>query len=68
MDEPTYTDEKGNKIESSTMVRVIDIQRNNKILTALTIAVYIMILIVLWGIWKILSTGAVNTYIAQCVG
>ncbi len=45
-----------------------DIQRNNRILTALTIAVYTMLVIVLWVIWKVLSTGAVNTYISHCVG
>ncbi len=44
-----------------------DIQRNNRILLSLTIAVYIMIAIVLWGIWKVISTGAINNYIAQCV-
>ena len=68
MEEPNYTDNKGNKVEPSTMIKVIDMQRNNRILTALTIAVYIMLVIVLWGIWKVISTGAVNTYISHCVG
>ena len=44
-----------------------DIQRNNQILLALTMAVYILICIFIWGIWKVLSTGAINNYISACV-
>ena len=63
----TYKDEHGNVMERNTMVEVIDLKRNNKILAALTIAVYLGIVIVLWIIWKVLSSGAVNNYIAACV-
>ena len=66
--EPNYTDEKGNKVEPSTMIKVIDIQRNNKILTALTIAVYIIIIIGVWGIWYIIDNNVLNNIVANCVG
>ncbi len=62
-----YKDEHGNQIERKTMVEVIDLKRNNKILMALTAAIYMGIVIMLWIIWKVLSTGAVNNYIAACV-
>ena len=66
MEEPTYKDKLGNKVEPSTMVKVLDMQRNNKILTALTIAVYIMIAIVVWGIWYIISNNVVNNIVSHC--
>ncbi len=65
---PTYTDNEGNAVEPSTMIKVIDMQRNNKILLALTIAVYIMIVIIVWGIWYIISNNVVNNIVANCIG
>ena len=45
-----------------------DIQTNNRILLALTVAFYVALVIAVWVIWKVLSSGAVNNYIKTCVG
>ena len=44
-----------------------DLQRNNQILLAMAIALYMVVFITLWVIWKVVSTGAVNNYISACV-
>ncbi len=44
-----------------------DLQMNNRILLTLTMAVWMIIVIAIWVIWKVISTGAVNNYIASCV-
>ncbi len=63
---PTYTDNEGNAVEPSTMIKVIDMQRNNRILTALTIAIYIMIAIVLWLIYYVIKNNVLNNVVATC--
>lgn len=44
-----------------------DLQMNNRILLALTVAFYVALVTVIWVIWKVLNSGAVNNYIKTCV-
>ena len=44
-----------------------DLQWNNRLLTGLLVIMIFWTLIFLWAVWKVLSTGAVNNYIAACV-
>ncbi len=59
-----YKDNEGNKLYGFSQV---SLDKNNKLLKALIVIFGVWTFIFLWIIWKVLSTGAVNNYIAACV-
>ena len=70
-----YVDEKGNKMYGFS---VSDMEQYNQRLSHLSIWIKVgvvifgilglwALLIITWVIWKVISSGAVNNYIARCV-